>query len=135
MSTYSTPRIVPYLYVQDPAAALEWLARAFGFRERLRQQGPTGDIFHAEMALGDEGVVMIGCPGPQYQNPKQLGHVTQSLYVRVTDLEKHFERAVKAGAVVLEKPTDQPYGDRRYGVEDPEGHQWYFAQSISGIRR
>jgi hypothetical protein len=42
-----------------------------------------------------------------------------------------FERAVYAGAVVLEKPTDQPYGDRRYGVEDPEGHRWYFAQAIT----
>lgn len=42
----------------------------------------------------------------------------------------HFERAVQAGAVVLEKPADQPYGHRRYGVEDPEGHRWFFAQPI-----
>ena len=46
------------------------------------------------------------------------------------DIDKHFERAVEAGAVVLEKPADQPYGERRYGVEDPEGHGWYFAQPI-----
>jgi PhnB protein len=131
MANYSTPPIVPYLYVENVESALEWLAKAFGLRERLRQPGPEGKIFHAEMALGDDGVIMLGCPGPQYQNPKRLGHVTMSLYVRVADLDKHFEQAVNAGAVVLEQPTDQPYGDRRYGVEDPEGHQWYFAQSIT----
>ena len=96
------------------------------YKERFKQ--------HYTMERRDDGVILMGCPGPQYQNPKRLGHVTQSLYVRVADLDRHFEQAVKAGAVVLERPTDQPYGDRRYGVEDPEGHQWYFAQSISEIR-
>jgi uncharacterized glyoxalase superfamily protein PhnB len=49
----------------------------------------------------------------------------------VEGLDNHFDRAVKAGAIVIENPTDQPYGDRRYGVEDPEGHRWYFAEQIS----
>jgi uncharacterized glyoxalase superfamily protein PhnB len=48
----------------------------------------------------------------------------------VEDVDKHFERAKKAGATVLEEPADTEYGHRRYGVEDPEGHQWYFAQEI-----
>jgi uncharacterized glyoxalase superfamily protein PhnB len=57
--------------------------------------------------------------------------VTQNLYVRVDGLDEHFARAVAAGATVLEQPADQPYGDRRYGVTDPEGHHWYFAEAIS----
>jgi hypothetical protein len=43
----------------------------------------------------------------------------------------HFERARKAGAAILEEPKDTFYGHRRYGAEDPEGHQWYFAQGIA----
>jgi uncharacterized glyoxalase superfamily protein PhnB len=74
---------------------------------------------------------VVGHPGPQYRNPKHTGIVTQNLYVRVENVDKHFEGAVKAGAVVLEEPTDQPYGDRRYAVEDPEGHHWYFGEAIS----
>jgi uncharacterized glyoxalase superfamily protein PhnB len=135
MAVYSTPRITPYLYYENVEDALEWLAKAFGLRERHRQPGPDGKIMHAEMALGDDGVIMMGCPGPQYRNPKRLGHVTQNLYVRVSDLDAHFERARKAGANVLEELNNQPYGDRRYGVEDPEGHQWYFAQSIGDNAR
>jgi uncharacterized glyoxalase superfamily protein PhnB len=125
---YSTPRITPYLLYEDLRGALDWLAKAFGFS--LRHPTPDGEITHAEMQVGDDGVIMMGYPGPQYRNPKRQGQATQNLYVRVDSLDAHFERAVKAGAIVLEKPTDQPYGDRRYGVEDPEGHRWYFAETI-----
>jgi uncharacterized glyoxalase superfamily protein PhnB len=51
-------------------------------------------------------------------------------YIDVKDVESHFERAKKAGAKILEEPKDTFYGARRYGAEDPEGHQWYFAQVI-----
>jgi uncharacterized glyoxalase superfamily protein PhnB len=81
------------------------------------------------MKLGDD-LIMMGYPGPEYKNPKRLRQATQSLYVNVDDVDKHFKRARKAGATILEEPRDTPYGHRRYGAEDPEGHQWYFAQEI-----
>ena len=81
---------------------------------------------HAEMALED-GVVMMGSPGEGFRNPKRLGQVTQSLYVYIDDVDAHCARAREADAVILEEPADQPYGDRRYGARDPEGHHWYFA--------
>ena len=126
------PRVSPYLYYEDVARALDWLSRAFGFRERMRMPGPDGGIMHAEMEHED-GVLMLGCPGPTYRNPKALGQATQSLYVYVDEVDEHFERARAAGAKVLEKPSDQFYGDRRYGVEDPEGHQWYFAEHVRDV--
>jgi PhnB protein len=87
---------------------------------------------HAEMELAD-GVIMLGRPGPDYKNPKHLGHLTQSLYVYVDDVDKHFERARTAGARIINPPEDQFYGDRRYAAEDPEGHQWYFAQCVRDV--
>jgi PhnB protein len=126
------PRITPYLLYEDVAAALSWLGRTFGFRERMRMPGPNGEITHAEMELAD-GVIMMGNPGPDYSNPKRLGHVTQHLYVYVDDVDKHFEHAREAGATILAEPQDQFYGDRRYGVEDLEGHHWYFAQHIHDV--
>jgi PhnB protein len=123
------PRITSYLLYEDVERALEWLTRAFGLRERMRIPGPDGKISHAEMELAD-GVVMMGCPGADYRNPKHLGHVTSELYVYVDDVDAHFEQAKKAGATVLEAPTDQFYGDRRYRVADPEGHHWSFATHV-----
>ncbi len=128
----NTPRITPYLLYEDVAAAIDWLAAAFGFRERMRIPGPAGKVAHAEMELAD-GLIMMGCPGPQYLNPKRLGQPTQHLYVYVDGVNDHFERARKAGAKIVEEPKDQFYGDRRYGAEDPEGHRWYFAEHIRDI--
>ena len=127
------PRITPYLHYEDVGAAIDWLARAFGFRERMRLSGPTGAIAHAEMQR-DDGVVMMGNPGPQYKNPKRLGEVTQSLYVYVDDVDKHFIHAKQAGAKIIDEPADQFYGDRRYAAEDPEGHVWYFAQHVRDVK-
>ena len=128
----NTPRVTPYLYYQDVAAALRFLADAFGFREKLRMPGSDGKIAHAEMTLGD-GLVMMGCPGADYRNPKRLGQTTQSLYVYVDDVDAHCARAKKAGAKIINEPEDQFYGDRRYGAEDPEGHHWFFATHVRDV--
>jgi uncharacterized glyoxalase superfamily protein PhnB len=126
------PRITPYLYYKDVAAALDWLARAFGLKERMRMPGPGSSIMHAEMECA-EGVIMLGCPGADYRSPRQLGQATQSLYVFVDEVDKHFRHAKESGAKILEEPADQFYGDRRYGAEDLEGHQWYFAQHVRDV--
>ncbi|HEY8133100.1 MAG TPA: VOC family protein [Thermoanaerobaculia bacterium] len=121
--------ITPYLYYQDVAAALKFLSKAFGFRKFGAQVSRKGKINHAAMKLEND-VIMMGCPGPGYRNPKRLGQTTQSLYVNVEDVDAHFERARKSGATIIEEPGNTPYGDRRYGAADPEGHEWYFAQHV-----
>jgi uncharacterized glyoxalase superfamily protein PhnB len=122
--------ITPYLYYRDVDAALKFLAKAFGFRKfGAPMKGRDGKTNHAAMSLGD-GVVMLGRPPGIYRNPKQLGQATQSLYINVDDVEKHFRKAKKAGANILEEPVDTEYGHRRYGATDPEGHEWYFAHEL-----
>jgi uncharacterized glyoxalase superfamily protein PhnB len=128
----NTPRISPYLYYKDVAAALDWLVRSFGFQERLRMPGPDGGVMHAELEYAD-GLIMLGCPGSDYKNPRQLGRTTQSLYVYVDDVDKHYQHAKSASAKILEEPADQFYGDRRYCAEDLEGHVWYFAQHVREV--
>jgi len=126
--------VMPYLHYEDATAALEFLTGAFGFRERFRMDGPDGRVAHAEVEMGDGGIVMLGEPGDGYQNPKNLGaKATASIYVYVDDVDEHFVRAKEAGATILREPTDQFYGDRNYGVADPEGHEWYFATHVRDV--
>jgi uncharacterized glyoxalase superfamily protein PhnB len=126
--------ITPYLYYRDVDQAMKFLARAFGFRRHgVKMRGRDGKTSHAAMKFGT-GVVMIGRPPSAYRNPKQLGQATQSLYVKVRDVDKHFSRAKKAGAGILQAPADTEYGQRRYGATDPEGHEWYFAQGLQRRR-
>lgn len=119
--------ITPYLLYEDVDGALSFLSRAFGFKEVLRYTGEEGYVNHAEMRLGD-GKIYLGDPGDQYRNPKKVGHDTVGIYVLVDDVDRHFERAKEAGAEIVEEPTDQEYGERRYSAVDPEGHRWFFAQ-------
>jgi PhnB protein len=122
--------ITPYLLYEDVAGALKFLSKAFGFRKHGEaMKGADGKLNHAAMQLGKE-TIMMGYPGPKYKNPKRLGQTTHSLYIEVDDVDKHFARAKKAGATILQEPEDMFYGHRRYGAADPEGHEWYFAQEI-----
>ncbi|HEU5238490.1 MAG TPA: VOC family protein [Pyrinomonadaceae bacterium] len=122
--------IIPYLLYEDVGGALKFLSKAFGFKQFGDQfRNPEGKILHAAMQLGKD-TVMMGHPGPTYKNPKRLGEATQNLYVTVDEVDKHYVRAKKAGARILEEPTDTAYGARRYGAEDPEGHRWYFAKEL-----
>ena len=125
--------ITPYLLYQDAGAAVDWLAKAFGLRPKEVLKGPDGRVNHAEMKFG-EALLMLGSPGPDFQGPRALGHATHNLYVDVDDVEKHYARTVKAGATIIEEPRDAPYGARRYGAEDLEGHRWYFAQPLPAAR-
>ncbi len=127
--------LTPYLLYKDVGRALDWYQKAFSFLESGdRFTGQDGTVQHAAMQISPKAeVFMLGCPGPKYKNPKKLGNVTALMYVTVDDVDKHFKRAKKAGAKILEKPQDTFYGDRRYGTVDPEGHQWYFAQHIRDV--
>ena len=91
-------RIVPYLLYEDTAAALDWLAKAFGFRERFRH--PVGGrIDHAEMEFAG-GLIMLATPGTDHRSPRRLGQATVVIHVYVDDVRAHFERAKAAGATI-----------------------------------
>jgi PhnB protein len=125
------PQITPYLLYSDVDGAVDFLVAAFGFTE-VRAPGPDGKTFHAEVKLGD-GVVMMGNPGPDYQNPKTRGGVTQEVYVYVDDVDGHCATARAGGARIVRPLADQFYGDRSYAAEDPEGHQWSFAEHVRDV--
>ena len=125
--------ITPYLLYQDAGAAVDWLAKAFGLQPDEVLKGADGRVGHASMTFGN-ALVMFGSPGPDFQGPRAAGHWTANVYVDVDDVGAHYARAVKAGAKIIEEPRDTPYGARRYGAEDFEGHRWYFAQPLAANR-
>jgi uncharacterized glyoxalase superfamily protein PhnB len=125
--------ITPYLYCEDVSKAMAFLAKAFGFKPFGPRSRRDGRIIHAAMKSGSS-VVMMGRPSNAYRNPHHLGQATQCLLVNVRGVDRHFDRAVRAGARVLQPPADTPFGTRRYGVADPEGHEWYFSQVRTGKR-
>ena len=112
--------LTPYLQVQRPAAVLEFVKEAFGATETLRVMAPGGGM-HAEARLGDSMLMLGGAEGMAFPE------MPTALHLYVPDADLFYDRALAAGARSLQAPTDQPYGDREAGVEDPGGNHWYIA--------
>lgn len=126
------PSIYPRLGYRDELAALEFLVRAFGFRERreARMEYPEGTL--AWLEVGD-GVVMIGRSGEErhgLSSPADVGVITAMVNVYVEEIDAHHHRAVTEGARVVMDLQDMFWGDRRYEALDLEGHRWHFAQRL-----
>jgi len=121
--------ITPYLGYEDTRAAIEFLTRAFGFREVVRYEDESGTVTHAELELG-AGSIMLGWPGPEFRSPRSAGGHTVLIHAYVDDVDAHHARASAEGATIVREPRDEVYGDRRYDCEDPEGHRWSFAEHL-----
>jgi uncharacterized glyoxalase superfamily protein PhnB len=133
-------RIVPFIGYEDAAGAIEWLERAFGFREnRGARYEEDGTITHAELDL-DGATIYLSAP-TDYTSPQTLRAESEAArraydnpwvidghFVEVGDLDAHYERAQAAGATILREPGDPEHGYRMYTAEDPEGHRWMFGQ-------
>lgn len=125
-------KIIPYLAYEDAAAALDFLRDAFGFEERSRLPMPDGRIGHAEVMLGSNVLMLASAYAEMgLASPRRLGAVHCQLFCYVDDVDAHHERALNAGAVIVNEPEDQHYGDRVYRAMDPEGHRWMFATRLS----
>jgi uncharacterized glyoxalase superfamily protein PhnB len=133
--------VVPMLSYEDGFAAIDWLCRAFGFREREgSRHADGGRVSHAELDVGDGSVVFLASPTPDYRSPRRHREtcedaarwsrapwVIDGVLVHVADVDEHYRRAVETGAQPLSEVEQQPPG-RLYRVEDLEGHRWMFLQ-------
>lgn len=137
MRTWHQPAIYPRLGYEDPHAAVEFLERVFGFKER-RESRLEGDPygFLTWLQHGD-GVVMLGNAEHDTHNihsPRETGgKPTCMLNVRVADIDGHYAHALAEGAVVTMEIDDAFYGERRYEAEDLEGNRWHFGEPLSDV--
>jgi uncharacterized glyoxalase superfamily protein PhnB len=126
------PRVLAHLAYEDVAAAVAWLERAFGFRERtfVRHTDSVGRVTRTQMDVLDS-VITLGEPSVHAGSPR-LGSSTM-LYVYVDDVDAHYQQARAVGTTIVLEVNDRPWGDRTYQAADPEGHQWIFAQHVRDV--
>jgi uncharacterized glyoxalase superfamily protein PhnB len=129
--------VIPELVYDDVREAVRWLTDTFGFRTRW-----TAGEHRAQLAIGDGGLAVTEArtgtgyadqpDAVDYRAPRD-GAVSHGIMVRVDDVDTHFARARAHGARILHEPTDYPYGERQYEVEDLGGHRWTFSQTIADV--
>lgn len=112
--------VTPYLLVSDAPKLIDFLKRAFDAEEIHVSKGPDGSIAHATMKVG-ESMVMMG------QSRDEWKPMPCMLYLYVEDVDAWYHRAMQAGGTSVRELTDESYGDRVGGVQDPVGNQWWIA--------
>mgnify|MGYP000355231877 CR=1 FL=1 len=113
--------VIPELGYPDVSAAAEWLSKAFGFTVRLRIAN-----HRVQMNVGEGGAIVV-------VEASHAADHAHGVMVRVPNIDAHHEQAERAGAKILQAPSDYPYGERQYTAQDPAGHRWKFSQSIADV--
>jgi PhnB protein len=65
--------------------------------------------------------------------PDSLGGTPVSLHLYVEDADATVQRAVDAGATVIQPLADAFWGDRYGRIKDPFGHEWGIATHIEDV--
>jgi PhnB protein len=139
----SGQRVIPMLAYEDASKAAEWITKVFGFRELERYHDGAGTVTDVVLDL-DGAEVLVGHPTDAYQGPRrhaqacalarqwlETPYIVDGVVVYIDDVDTHFARAKRGGAKILTEPETNN-GERKYRVEDLEGHRWMFAQRTTG---
>jgi uncharacterized glyoxalase superfamily protein PhnB len=119
MEPTRTPKLAPYLVANDATGLVRFLERALGGELTFEVKGQDGRLHHAEVRIADS-IVMIADP------PSGRAPFPAMLHLYVPDVDASFHLALKGGAASISPPADAPDGDRRGGVRDPWGNEWWF---------
>ncbi len=131
------PAVSPHLTVDDAAAAIDFYVKAFGAEEYGRVPGPGGKLIHAAVNINGFTVMLNDdfpeMSGGKPTTPKALGGTPVTIHLTVTDVDAKFQRALDAGATVVQPLEDAFWGDRYGVVQDPFGHKWSMGQPMREV--
>lgn len=133
MTTTDAPFFI-CLRVSDAAAAIRFCERAFGSTEVFRVTDARKCIVHAQIDL-DGHRVSLTDEFPQWgaRAPTQGERLPVAIHLRVADAGAAVTRTVDAGAQVMRRLEDQPYGERRAILTDPFGYEWVIRETIEAL--
>lgn len=116
----SVQTVIPYLVVQGADELIAFLKRAFDAEVRVRVERPDGGVMHAQVGLFGSALELADTPPGNPPNKS-------AVHLYIPDVDRWYERALRAGATSIGELRDQAYGDREGSVRDEWGNHWYLA--------
>jgi catechol 2,3-dioxygenase-like lactoylglutathione lyase family enzyme len=107
--------------VADLDRALLFYRDALGFVEDYR----TGDVVMLGVPDGDLELLL-------HQREPTPGVAGVAAGLLVDDVDAMTAAAERAGAIVVQQPADQPWGERQSVLTDPDGHVLCLVSRSSG---
>jgi PhnB protein len=87
-----------------------------------------------ELWFGDSAVVLADeFPEAGVLSPQSIGGKPVVLHFSTEDVEALWQRAIDAGAEVVQPLGDQFWGDRYGQIRDPFGYKWGLAQHVRDV--
>ncbi len=130
---HGSTSLTPFLAIRGAAEAIEFYRDIFAARVvDVTEMG--GAVAHAELDFGS-GRLQIGEPMPDYHLVAAPAGEDDcySMGLYVPDVDDVVERAVAAGAVVREAPSDFVSGDRFASIRDPFGVRWSILTRVEDL--
>ncbi len=113
--------VTPYLTTRNVEGLLTFIKSALGGVEVFRAKAGSGGL-HIEVRIGDSMVMLGG-------SDKMQDIAAAAMFLLyVDDVDGYYRRSLAAGATSMQEPADTKDGERRGGVRDPFGNQWFFAK-------
>lgn len=122
--------IAPMLSVRQGAKAIDFYKAAFGATQAFRTDAPDGTVVARLSVQGAEFWVADESPEHQNFSPESLNGSTTRMVLVIADPDAAFDRAVAAGAKVVNAMSNE-YGWRLGRVLDPYGHHWEIGKPLS----
>lgn len=127
--------VTPCLTVFDIDSAIAFYQAAFGAEALSRQCGADNGIaLHATIKIGNS-IIALNREAPEMGilSPLSLGACGTQVHLYVNDVDTSWERALEAGARVVQPLYDAYWGDRTGTLVDGNGHVWSMASKIENV--
>jgi uncharacterized glyoxalase superfamily protein PhnB len=120
--------VTPWIVSPDSARLITFMKNAFGAEEieGSRMLSPEGKISHVEVRIHNAVVMLFDASHSWPQTPAFI-----RLYV--DNAENAYQKALKAGARAVTKPTMLSFGDKVGRVADPFGNIWWLQERVEDV--
>lgn len=110
-----------YIVTEGAQRVIDFLKKTFGATDLRRFDTPDGKIMHAEVRIDDSVIMIADASGAHPAFPAWL-------HVYVPDVDATYKQALEAGGVSVHEPVRKEGDpDKRGGVKDPGGNNWWIS--------
>jgi PhnB protein len=130
------PAFAPQLFIPAGTRDISFYYNAFGAVEINRWMNNDATIHVAELSIaGTIFHLHEERPEKGQLEPVKVNGVTALIGLFVDDVDSVIDRALKAGAKLLNSARDYDYGYRQGEILDPFGHQWMIEMKLTHENR
>lgn len=118
----------PELHIPNGTTDISFYTN-FGATEHFCLRNDDGSIHVAELDF-DGAIFHLHETMRDALEPIKAGGITATIGLFVTDVEAVMQKAIKAGATLINPTTDHEYGYRQGMFKDPFGHYWQIQKKL-----